>query len=107
VLDDLLAPATTDQQFVQSNLPMETYYLLGKNLPSSGNFVRTSLSALNFHIIAVSPTMTIPNTAVLAFQFEGCEYQPPAGDQTCLGYLAHQIMFGMFVRLFRKLLLKN
>jgi len=55
----------------------------------------------------VSPTMTIPNTAVLAFQFEGCEYQPPAGDQTCLGYLARQIMFGMFVRSFRKLLLKN
>lgn len=26
-------------------------------------------------------------TAVFAFQFFGCEYQPPAGDQTCLGYL--------------------
>ncbi|KAI1334861.1 ribonuclease III domain-containing protein [Xylariaceae sp. FL0016] len=26
-------------------------------------------------------------TAVFAFQFLGCVYQPPAGDQTCLGYL--------------------
>lgn len=24
---------------------------------------------------------------MLAFQFAGCEYQPPAGDQTCFGYL--------------------
>ena len=35
----------------------------------------------------MSPKITIPNTAVFAFQFEGREYQPPAGDQTCLGYL--------------------
>jgi hypothetical protein len=33
------------------------------------------------------PIMTTPMIAVFAFQFEGCEYQPPAGDQTCLGYL--------------------
>lgn len=26
-------------------------------------------------------------TAVLAFQFAGWAYQPPAGDQTCFGYL--------------------
>ena len=25
-------------------------------------------------------------TAVLAFQFLGWPYQPPAGDQTCFGY---------------------
>jgi len=31
--------------------------------------------------------MTAPKTAVFAFQFFGWEYQPPAGDQTCLGYL--------------------
>ncbi|KAH7031230.1 ribonuclease III domain-containing protein [Microdochium trichocladiopsis] len=33
------------------------------------------------------PAMTPMKTKVLAFQFEGCAYQPPAGDQTCLGYL--------------------
>lgn len=33
------------------------------------------------------PRMTAPMTAVLAFQFEGWVYQPPAGDQMCLGYL--------------------
>lgn len=37
--------------------------------------------------MAVSPMTTAPMTAVLAFQFLGCEYHPPAGDQTCLGYL--------------------
>ncbi|KAI1302940.1 ribonuclease III domain-containing protein [Xylaria venustula] len=31
--------------------------------------------------------MTAAKTAVLAFQLAGCAYQPPAGDQTCLGYL--------------------
>ncbi|KAF2207846.1 hypothetical protein CERZMDRAFT_71331 [Cercospora zeae-maydis SCOH1-5] len=34
--------------------------------------------------MAVIPTTTPPIMAVLAFQFEGCEYQPPAGDQTDL-----------------------
>ncbi|KAI8953732.1 ribonuclease III domain-containing protein [Xylaria longipes] len=33
------------------------------------------------------PTMRPMKTAVLAFQLAGCAYQPPAGDQTCLGYL--------------------
>ena len=33
------------------------------------------------------PKMTAPNTAVFAFQFVGWAYQPPDGDQTCLGYL--------------------
>ena len=32
-------------------------------------------------------TRTKPTTAVLPFQLPGCAYQPPAGDQTCLGYL--------------------
>ena len=39
------------------------------------------------HTIAVIPIMTAPITAVFAFQLAGCEYHPPAGDQTCLGYL--------------------
>jgi hypothetical protein len=64
-----------------------TYYRLGKNRPSSGILVLTSRSALSLHIIAVIPKMTTPITAVFAFQFAGCEYQPPAGDQTCFGYL--------------------
>lgn len=49
--------------------------------------MRYSLSALSFHIIAVIPTITTLKNAVFAFQFAGWEYQPPAGDQTCLGYL--------------------
>lgn len=64
-----------------------THYRLGKNLPFSGNLSRYSLSALTFHIIAVMPSTTAPMIAVFAFQFEGCVYQPPDGDQTCLGYL--------------------
>lgn len=41
--------------------------------------------ALKFHAIAAIPTTTPPMIAVLVFQLAGCEYQPPAGDQTCLG----------------------
>lgn len=37
--------------------------------------------------MAVMPNMARPAAAVLAFQFFGWEYQPPAGDHTCLGYL--------------------
>lgn len=37
--------------------------------------------------MAVIPIITAAMTAVFAFQFAGCEYHPPAGDQTCLGYL--------------------
>lgn len=40
-----------------------------------------------FHAMAVIPITTAPITAVFAFQLAGCEYHPPAGDQTCLGYL--------------------
>jgi hypothetical protein len=36
------------------------------------------------------PTIAAPMTAVLVFQFVGCAYQPPAGDQTCFGYLDSQ-----------------
>lgn len=39
------------------------------------------------HAIAVIPMTTSPITAVFAFQLAGCPYHPPAGDQTCLGYL--------------------
>jgi hypothetical protein len=39
------------------------------------------------HTKAVIPKITTPKTAVFAFQFLGWAYQPPAGDQTCLGYL--------------------
>jgi hypothetical protein len=46
---------------------------------------RYSRSALIFHTMAVMPKMMTPKTAVLAFQLAGCVYQPPAGDQTCLG----------------------
>ena len=37
--------------------------------------------------IAEIPMTTNPITAVFAFQFAGWPYHPPAGDQTCLGYL--------------------
>ena len=62
-----------------------TYYLLGKNLPGSGILCLYSMSALIFHTTAVIPTMATMTTAVLAFQLAGWAYQPPDGDQTCLG----------------------
>lgn len=37
--------------------------------------------------MAVIPNMIAIIIAVFVFQFAGCEYHPPAGDQTCLGYL--------------------
>ncbi|KAF2089687.1 ribonuclease III, partial [Saccharata proteae CBS 121410] len=55
------------------------------NLPFSGILSRYSLSAETAQAIAVMPTITPPMTAVFAFQFLGCEYHPPVGDQTCLG----------------------
>lgn len=33
--------------------------------------------------------MVAPMTAVFCFQLAGWAYHPPAGDQTCLGYLVH------------------
>jgi hypothetical protein len=64
-----------------------SYYRLGKNRPCSGILSRYSRLAL---IVQAIPTMlasTRPTTAVLPFQLAGWAYQPPAGDQTCLGYL--------------------
>jgi hypothetical protein len=52
---------------------------------TSGILYLCSLSALTLHAIAVIPTTTPSMIAVFARQFLGCAYQPPAGDQTCLG----------------------
>jgi hypothetical protein len=52
-------------------LEIDTYYRLGKKRPSSGNFVRTSLSALSLNAAAAIPKTTAPKTAVFAFQFDG------------------------------------
>ena len=56
-------------------------------MSGSGILYRCSFSALTFQAVAVNPKMTSPIIAVFDFQFAGCEYHPPAGDQTCLGYL--------------------
>lgn len=63
-----------------------THCLLGNTISFSGILYRTSLSALTLHNAVVKPTIATAATAVLAFQFLGCPYQPPAGDQTCFGY---------------------
>ena len=39
------------------------------------------------HATDVMPNMTTIIIAVFAFQLAGCAYHPPAGDQTCFGYL--------------------
>jgi hypothetical protein len=70
------------------------YYRLGKNLFGSGILSRYSFCALTVQTMAVMPRRAAPMTAVLAFQFVGCAYQPPAGDQTCFGYLDSQ-RFGL------------
>jgi hypothetical protein len=64
-----------------------THYLLGKKRPGSGILWRYSSSESIFHTIATIPKMVRPAIAVLRFQLLGWAYQPPAGDQTCLGYL--------------------
>lgn len=64
-----------------------THYLLGKKRPGSGILCRYSTSALSFQPAAVMRKMARPAIAVLRFQLAGCAYQPPDGDQTCLGYL--------------------
>lgn len=64
-----------------------TYYRLGKNRPGSGILCLTSRSALSLKVRAAMPIMTPMKAAVFTFQFEGWAYQPPEGDQTCLGYL--------------------
>lgn len=64
-----------------------TYYRLGKNRPGSGILSRCSRSALRLKATAATPTTKAPMTAVLTLQLAGWAYQPPAGDQTSLGYL--------------------
>ena len=64
-----------------------THHRLGKGLAASGKVLRVSSCALLVHTKSVIPAITVAMTAVLAFQLPGCEYQPPVGDQTCLGYL--------------------
>lgn len=54
---------------------------------TSGILYLCSLSALKFQAIAVTPKTTPSMMAVFARQFLGWAYQPPAGDQMCLGYL--------------------
>lgn len=55
-----------------------------------------SFSALIFQTTAVTPIIANRLIAVLAFQFGGLVYQPPAGDQTCLGYLDEYAFEDMF-----------
>lgn len=91
MLDDLLAPAARRVSpcvpCIRSARPCP-YYLLGKNRSGSGILYRTSRSALSFQVKATRMELRARTTAVLAFQLAGCEYQPPLGDQTCLGYLS-------------------
>jgi hypothetical protein len=68
-----------------------TDYRLGKNLPGSGILSRCSRSALMLKAMAAIPTTKAPMMAVLALQLPGWAYQPPAGDQTSLGYLRREI----------------
>lgn len=69
------------------NVGLQSYYRLGKNRCGSGILSRYSRLALRAQAIAVMPVRTPTMMAVFALQFAGCAYQPPAGDQTCLGYL--------------------
>jgi hypothetical protein len=64
-----------------------SYYRLGKNRWRSGILSRYSRFALSIQAIPTMLPRARPTTAVLAFQLAGWAYQPPAGDQTCLGYL--------------------
>jgi hypothetical protein len=64
-----------------------TYYRLGKKRPCSGILSRYSRLALTIQTMPTMLLRTRPMTAVLPFQLLGWAYQPPAGDQTCLGYL--------------------
>lgn len=68
-----------------------TDYRLGKKRPGSGILSRYSRSALMPKATAATPMTKAPIMAVLAFQLAGWAYQPPAGDQTSLGYLRSKI----------------
>lgn len=94
VLSDLSAPAVVPLLALFNLLRRifgwrlsvsKTYYLLGKKRPGSGKLFRCSLSALTLNATKQMPAMAPSMTAVFAFQFLGCEYQPPAGDQMCFG----------------------
>lgn len=63
----------------------QTYYRLGKNAFRSGILFLCSLCADTLQATAVQAAMTKPKTIVFDFQFCGCAYHPPAGDQTCFG----------------------
>lgn len=69
----------------------KTDYRLGKNRPGSGILSRCSRSALMPKATAAMPITTAPMMAVLALQLAGWAYQPPAGDQTSLGYLCSKV----------------
>jgi hypothetical protein len=86
VLDNLPAPAAWGQSWSLGRMDM-TYYRLGKKRPCSGILSRYSRFALTIQTMPTMLVRTRPMTAVLPFQLLGCAYQPPAGDQTCLGYL--------------------
>lgn len=51
---------------------------------------RCSICALMLQRMAPMPKRAAPAIRVLPFQLAGCEYQPPAGDHTCFGYLLIQ-----------------
>jgi hypothetical protein len=67
------------------------YYRLGKKRPCSGILSRYSRFALTIQAIPTMLPRTRPTTAVFALQLAGWAYQPPAGDQTCLGYLPRSV----------------
>lgn len=78
--------------FFFTPLPYAAFSSLSRSLADGAQLRLTcgisflnSRFALKFHAIAAIPTTTPPMIAVLVFQLAGCEYQPPAGDQTCLG----------------------
>lgn len=58
---------------------------------TSGILCLYSNCALNVHAIAVMPPTTPSMIAVFVLQLSGWPYQPPAGDQTCLGYLLRDV----------------
>lgn len=92
MFDNLSAPAREKLVSINSFQASVTHYRLGKNLPGSGILSRLSRSALRLQVTAITPSIAAPRTAVLAFQFAGRAYQPPAGDQTSLGYLKSQLL---------------
>ncbi len=92
MFNDLPTPTGKGYQYLRcGRCEHVAHYRLGKKRPGSGNLVLYSRSALMLQTTAVMPKMTSPMTAVLAFQLAGCAYHPPAGDQTCLGYLSTKV----------------